>query len=192
MNITNEDTLKRLASAGLEKCLLKITAVSGCAWQLAGARVYSGTVRDAVRRKERAAPPSAAIRIKIKGASPFVTAILFNAEDIKHISLCFAEESFYGPLIADQPDVAIIEIGNIVLNALANSLLRAFQKSAVPSVPAYFRGDAGAIEEWLGAGPAVFTVLSATITMQREGRSAVAELVAFLPPALAAEAPPDK
>lgn len=192
MNITNEDTLKRLAAAGLEKCLLKITAVSGCAWQLAGTRVYTGTVRDAVRRKERETPPSAAIRIKIKGATPFVTAILFNAEDIKHISLCFAEESFYGPLIADQPDVAIIEIGNIVLNALANSLLRAFQKSAVPSVPAYFRGDAGALEEWLGAGPAVFTILSATITMQRDGRSASAEIVAFLPPALAAEAPPDK
>ncbi|MDO8805276.1 MAG: hypothetical protein Q7R35_12705 [Elusimicrobiota bacterium] len=190
--MTNEETLKRVTAAGLEKCLLKITEVSRCDWQLAGVRVFSGKVRDAVRRKEGEAPAGAAVRIKIRGATPFITAILFNPEDIAHISRCFAEESFYGPLVADQPDVAIVEIGNILLNALANSLLRAFKKSAIPSVPAYFRGEPGAVEEWLGAGPVVFTIVSAAFTMQREGRTAAAEILAFLPPPLAAEAPPGK
>lgn len=191
MNITNEDTLKRVAAAGLEKCLAKIAKVSNCAWQLEEVRVFSGKGRDALSRRGGEGPV-AAIRIKIAGASPFITTLLFNPEDTKHISRCFAEESYYGTLDADQPDVTIIEIGNIVLNALANSLLRVFKRSAIPSVPAYFTGSTGAAEAWLGAGPAVFTIVSAAFTMRRDGRSAAAEIMAFLPPALAAEAPPDK
>ncbi len=192
MNITNKDTLKLLAAAGLEKCLLRLTKVTPGTWLLSGVRVFSGTVRDAVRRKEGEAQPGAAIRVKIKGPIPFTTALLFNPADTKYISGCFAEDSVYGTLIADQPEVTIIEIGNIVLNALANSLLKAFNRSAVPSVPAYFQGGPGAIEEWLGVGPAEFTVVSAAFTMQRGGVSARAEILAFLPPHLAEEASPQK
>jgi len=119
------------------------------------------------------------------GDTPFVTAIIFNPEDIKHISHCFAEEQYYGPVSEEQPDVTVIEIGNILLNALANSLLRAFGKSAIPSVPAHFQGDYGAIEKWLGAGPEVFTIISAKFTMKREDRVSAAEILAFLPPTLA-------
>jgi hypothetical protein len=190
MNDINKDELARLTTAGLEKSLLKMTGASPGVWRLEGVRVYSGLVRDAVRRKEREGKPSAAIRIKIKGATPFITTILFNPEDIKHISGCFAEESFYGALSAEQPDVTVIEIGNILLNALANSLLRGFGISAVPSVPAHFQGDYVAVEKWLGAGPGVFTIISAMFTMQREDQVSTAEILAFLPPLLAAEAKP--
>lgn len=192
MNDINEAALARLTAAGLEKCLLKLTSVSPGVWQLSGVRVFSGPVRDAIRKRELGEKPAAAIRIKIKGATPFITAIIFDPEDIRHISGCFAEASFYGPFSAEQPDVTVIEIGNILLNALANSLLRGFGKSAVPSVPAHFQGEYGAIEKWLGAGPGAFTVISAQFTMQREDRTAAAEILAFLPPELAAEAQPPK
>ncbi len=186
-NGTKEDTLKRITAEGLEKCLLKITAVSGSAWRLGELRVSNGTARDAIRRVARG-PQPAAIRIKIKGDPPFTTAILFDPEDTKHISLCFSELSFCGTAGTEQPDVAIVEIGNILLNALANSILKAFKRTAIPSVPAYFRGSHGAVEEWLGAGPAAFTIISAAFTMQREGRTASAEILAFLPPRLAGDA----
>ena len=185
----NEDTLARLTAAGLEKCLHKMTEISPGAWQLAGARVFSGTVRDAMRRQGIGAAPSAALRIKRKGEHPFTTAFLFNPEDTGHISDCFVDGAFYCLPDGDQADVTIIEIGNIVLNALANALLKAIGRTAVPSVPAYFTGEAGAVEKWLGAGPEVFTIVSARLTMQRSGRTAAAEVLAFLPPALAAEAP---
>ncbi len=180
----NREELARLTMAGLEKCLHKMTVVSPGAWQLTGVRVYSGEAREAVRRKEREGRQEAAIRIRIKGETPFVTAILFAPEDIKHISRCFADELFFGPANEEQADVTIIEIGNILLNALANSLLRAFGKSAVPSVPAQFQGDSGALEKWLGAGPGTFTIITAGFTMQREGVTAAAEILAFLPPPL--------
>lgn len=192
MNSMNDDTLARVTAAGLEKCLLRMTEVSPGAWQLGGVRVFKGQVREALRSRERGEKPSAAIRIKIKGDTPFVTAIIFNPGDIKHISRCFAEEQYYGPVSEEQPDVTVIEIGNILLNALANSLLRAFGKSAIPSVPAHFQGDYGAIEKWLGAGPEVFTIISAKFTMQREDRTSAAEILAFLPPTLAEDTRPLK
>lgn len=182
----NEDTLARLAAAGLDKCLLKMTGISPGAWQLAGARVFTGTVRDAMRRQNAGAAPAAALRIKIKGSPPFTTALFFNPEDTRHISGCFADGGFCVPPGEDEPEVTLIEIGNIILNALANSLLRAVGKTAVPSVPAYFKGDSGAVEKWLGAGPSVFSVVSVKFTMRRDGRTAAAEALAFLPPALAA------
>ncbi|MBI4350313.1 MAG: hypothetical protein HY550_02635 [Elusimicrobia bacterium] len=180
----NEDELARVVTAGLEKSMNRMTEVSPGAWKLAGVRVYGGEARGTIRCAERAGRPAAAIRIKIKGAVPFVTAILFDPGDIKHISRCFAEELYYGPICEEQPDVTVIEIGNILLNALANALLRAFGKSAVPSVPAHFQGDCAAVERWLGAGPGLFTIVSARFTMEREGRSAGAEILGFLPPAL--------
>lgn len=184
----NEDTLARLAAAGLEKCLLKMTGISPGAWQLAGARVFPGTVREAMRRQDTGSAPAAALRVKIKGSPPFTTALLFNPEDTKHISGCFADGTFCVATGADEPEVTLVEIGNIILNALANSLLRAVGKTAVPSVPAYFKGDAGAVEKWLGAGPSVFSVVSVRFTMHRGGRTAAAEALAFLPPSLAAGA----
>jgi len=190
MNETNEEALTRLITAGLDKCMRRMTEVSPGVWQLAAVRVFTGEARGAIRRGEREGKPSAAIRIKIKGAIPFVTAIIFNPEDIKHISRCFAEEIYFGPVSEGQPDVTVIEIGNILLNALVNTLLRGLKKSAVPSVPAHFQGDCGAIEQWLGAGPGSFTIISAKFTMQREGRTADAEILAFLPPPLTADSLP--
>ncbi|MDP2864661.1 MAG: hypothetical protein Q8O90_00270 [Elusimicrobiota bacterium] len=214
MNNMNKDALVLLTKAGLEKCLLRMTEVSPGAWRLGDVRVFKGQVREALRSRERGGSrsvpngtgqysfsstplsgdekPAAAIRIKIKGATPFVTAIIFNPEDIKHISRCFAEEQYYGPVSEEQPDVTVIEIGNILLNALANSLLRGFGKSAIPSVPAHFQGDYGAIEKWLGAGPEVFTIISAKFAMRREDRVSAAEILAFLPPTLAEDPQPLK
>ena len=188
MNSTNHDTLARLAAAGLEKCMQRMTAVSSGAWQLAGTRVFSGKVRDAIRREDMAHAP-AAIRVKIKGDPTFATVLIYGSEETAHIASCFVEGAFYDPAAVDQPEVTLIEIGNIVLNALANALLRAIGRTAIPSVPAYFKGDYGAIEAWLGAGPEIFTIISARFTMQREGRTASAEIFAFLPPALT-EGPP--
>jgi hypothetical protein len=189
MNTTDQDTLARLTAAGFEKCLLRMTAVCPGSWQLAGVRVYSGTARDAFRRDEKGNAPVGALRVKIKGDRPFITALLFRPEDTVHISGCFAEGGFYEQAGADQTDSTIVEIGNIVLNALANALLRAFRKTAIPSVPAYFKGDPGAVEAWLGAGPGDFDIVRVTFNMLREGRSVSAEALAFLPPALAAETP---
>jgi hypothetical protein len=180
-----DDTLALLAAAGLEKCLLKMTEVSAGAWRLAGARVSRGTVRDAIKR-DRGTAPTAALKVKIKGAPPFATAFIFNPEDTSHISGCFLDGSFCSLPDWDQPEVTIIEIGNVVLNALANSLLRAIGATAVPSVPAYFKGDTSSIEKWLDAGPGTFTVVSARLTMHRGDRTAEAEVFAFLPAALAA------
>lgn len=179
----NEEALARHAAQGLEKCLLKLTAVSPGEWRLAGARIYHATVREALRREERRAPHCSAIRVKLKGDAPFTTVLLFDPEDSRHISRCFVSDHVSAAAAAEQADMAGMEVANIVLNALINALLRAFGRSAASSVPAYFRGDMAGIENWLGAGPGAFTVISVRFSMQRDGRAAHAEALAFLPPA---------
>ncbi|OGR67115.1 MAG: hypothetical protein A2081_04790 [Elusimicrobia bacterium GWC2_61_19] len=67
MNSTTEDTLVRLTTAELKKCLLRLTGASPGAWQLAGVRAFTGTARAALKRKDYEAPHGAIIRVKIKG-----------------------------------------------------------------------------------------------------------------------------
>jgi len=73
---------------------------------------------------------------------------------------------------------------------MANALLRSFGRSALSSVPAHFQGDPGTLCNWLGAGPSLFTVVSAKLNITRGGRSSAAELLALLPQDLAAAARP--
>jgi len=184
MNTSTEAELAKLAEAGLKKCLLKITGVTPGEWELQRVLVLNRSVRETLKQGPNAAAAAGVIRVKTKGEPPFLTALLFDPEDSRHIASCFVDDKLYGILNAEQTDDTIIEIGNIVLNALVNSVLRVLRKTAIPSVPAYFKGDAGAIENWLGAGSGTFTVISADFTLEREGRSASARAIAFLPPAM--------
>lgn len=183
----NEEELARHASEGLDKCLQKLTKVSPGEWKLAGARIFRATAREALRRTPRSAPRFTAIRIKVKGDVPFSTALLFDTADTRHINRCFVNDSVFAAIGEEQADVTGIEIGNIILNALVNALLRAFGRSAVPSVPAHMTGDAGAIEQWLGTEHGEFTVIHVKFSMHRDGRAAHSEAMAFLPPAFTRE-----
>ncbi len=190
MNSKKNVILKDLAAAGLEKCLLKLTRASSGTWEAGPARVFTGDLRAALERVGRDRP-AAAVHVDVADKPPFTTALLFNSGDTGHIGSCFVKDPLPAAAATERfEEVMLIEIGNIILNALINSLLNALNRSAVPSVPMYIAGGADAIAAGLGAvlGSAVnFRVVTAALTIRRDGREGLMEAVVLLPEELAAE-----
>lgn len=181
--------LERLAGAGIEKCLDRIARAYSGAWRLSGVSAFSGTMSEAVGRHEFKGP-AAAVQITVECGLPFATALLFNAEDVGHISQCVLGEPFAEARKIDQfEDVMLLEVGSIILNALINSLLNAIKQSAVPSVPALLKGEAGSILQGLGGtgGAAVGSrMIVAGISVELDGRVCRGEAISMIPEELAA------
>lgn len=176
MNSVTEDIIRRAAAEGLEKCLARITGTAPGTWRLGEVRVFSGALP--------ALPLGAdAVRVKVRGAASFTTALLFAPDAAEHIAACFVEEGLFRSFGPDRAEVTLIEVGNIVLNALINSLLRALKKSAIPSVPEYVKA-AGA-----GLGGNAPAAVLAELTISCAGREARARVLAVMPEAPAGGMP---
>ncbi|MCM2267229.1 MAG: hypothetical protein NDI60_05565, partial [Elusimicrobiales bacterium] len=135
MNNATETDIARLAREGICKCLGKFNTVSNGAWTLTGLKVFTAPLPQALRAYCAGHKAPDAVRVTVKGAPAISTLLLFGRADAEHINLCFVKEKLYVSFGPDRESVTLLEIGNILLNALANSLLKAFQKSAIPSVP---------------------------------------------------------
>lgn len=184
------DTITRLAAGGLSKCMLKTTEASSWAWELCEVSVFSGKIPDAVDLAGFGKTASA-VQVNVRNGSAFSAAMLFRAEDIGHISGCFVN----GPLyrtggVRELEEGLLIEIGNIILNALVNPLVNALKKTAIPSVPLLVKGGPGAVAAGLSSclDPGLdFRIISAAVAMRRDGRLARAGVLGVLPEELAVE-----
>lgn len=177
MDSVKEKKIADLAEAGLAACLLKLSFVSPGEWRLEDVRVSSAPAGAALP----AGPYDAAIQVSVGSEPPFNTALLFPSEEVGHLAACFADDRL--AIGGGGSEVTLLEIGNIVLNALVNSLLKALKKSAIPSVPVRLAGPAAA-SEGLPAG-AGLTVISASVSAIRSGRAVSVEIAALLPAPLA-------
>jgi two-component system chemotaxis response regulator CheY len=184
------EALTRLAAGALSKCMLKVSDASSWAWELRGVRVFSGKIPEAVRLGGFG-QSAAGIQINVRDGSPFAVAMLFRSEDISFISGCFVNGPLYRTSgVKDLEEGMLLEIGNIILNALAGPLINALNKSTIPSVPMFIKGGPAAVAAGLGAcldAKLDFRIISAALAMRRDGRVARAEVVGVLPEPLAAE-----
>lgn len=184
------DTILRLAAGGLSKCMLKTSDASTWAWELCDVGVSFGKIPEAVRLAGFGKSASA-VQLNIRHDSPFAAALLFRSEDMGHISGCFVNGPLYRTGGARELEEALLlEIGNIILNALANPLINVLNISAIASVPMFIKGGPGAVSAALGAclDPDLdFRIISASLAMRREGRLARAAVLGVLPEALALE-----
>ncbi|OGS12650.1 MAG: hypothetical protein A2234_05535 [Elusimicrobia bacterium RIFOXYA2_FULL_58_8] len=183
-------TLERLAAVSLERCLLKISGTSGGGWRLAGISVASGTLAEAVNRHEFKAASAAAVYIHVQSGLPFTSVMLFDPDDIPHIAKCFVGDSLAGAgAIAQFGEVMLLELGNIVLNAVINYLQNVLKKSAIPSVPMFLSGDPSHISGGLGVymdPRQFFRIVSAEINVSGGGCVSRGAVVIILPEELAA------
>jgi chemotaxis protein CheY-P-specific phosphatase CheC len=191
--MSNQETgiLERLAAASLENCLQRVTKVSGAVWQLAGIDISRGTLASAVKLHDFSKDPSAAVvYINVTGGLPFTSLLFFNAGDVPHISKCFLEESLaQASGIPQFDEVMLLELGNIMLNAVINYLQNALKKSAIPSVPMLLKGDCGHIAEGLGVyldPRQSFRIVTSSITVRRDSRVSRGEVQAIISEELAA------
>lgn len=190
--MSNQETgiLERLASASLEKCLLKISAVSGMAWQLTDINISRGNLGHAVSRHSFSSQSAAVVYIHVNSEFPFMSLMVFDQADVGHISKCFLGESLARAGNIEQfNEVMLLELGNIMLNAVINYFQNALRKSAIPSVPMFMTGNSGHIAAGLGAymdSRQIFRIITAAVSVgsgQRVSRGAV---LAVIPEELAA------
>jgi hypothetical protein len=187
MNSAKEKSIMKFVEAGLKKCLLKVNAVAPGAWRLEGLAMAAGTVPALLGPRLAGGERRSAVRVTVHSAPPFATLLLFSQRDAEHIYRSFVEDGLSAAIGECRHEITLIEIGNILLNSLANSIMNSLGGSAIPSVPDHFAADLPATEARVGgAGGAVFTVISATLAIEREGRTVQAEAMAILPAEIAA------
>ena len=189
MNAKENTVLERLAVSSLEKCLVKLSKVSAGTWQLAETAESSGTPGSAVGKYDFKGQPAAAVYFDIKGEFPMTSVMIFDPADIDCISKCFLGYSFprQGG-ISPSDEVMLLELGNIVLNSLSNSVFNALGESFMPSVPQFVAGDALRIAEKVraAAGAALtFNIVASTIAIQCDNRVSRSKVIALVPEQLA-------
>jgi hypothetical protein len=190
MNCKENGILERLAALSLERCLVKLSKVSAGTWQLAGTAGSRGTLADAVGQYNFNGRTSAAVYIDVKDGISLSSLLLFDPEDMDCISKCFLGYSF--PRIGSvshSEEVMLLELGNVLLNSLCNSILNALRTSGIPSVPRYIQGDRRAILATLGAvmDPAQkFRTIAVTLAMQSGTSVSKCKVFALLPEDVAA------
>jgi hypothetical protein len=183
--------LKSLAALSVSKCLQRISRVSAGTWQVEGVKVSYGPVRAALAAHDFR-NPAAAVYISLDGASPVVSAMLFDPANIEYVSRCFTGHSFprSGGAITPAEEVMLTELANIILNALLNTLMNALNRSFIPSLPRFASGGIDEIEKEFLSRPALkqsFRIVTVTIGMNAGGPSARSEVFALLPEELALE-----
>jgi len=183
-----EETITRLAAGGLSRCMLRTADVSSWAWELCGVKVFSATIAEAVKLAGFG-PGVAAVQVNLRQGVSFSAAMVFRSVDIKFISSCFLDGPVYRVSGTELEEALLLEIGNVLLNAVTGPLVNALKKTAIPSVPMLVKGGPGAIAASLSAclAPELeFRVISASIAMRRDGRLATAGVLCFLPENFAA------
>lgn len=172
MNPATQEKLSQLARTSLEACLGKLSSVTPGRWSVESARALPAGAPFS----PAAGPGAEAVVLGVSGPASFSTAMLFASADAPTLAAAFA---LVPKPAGEQDDSALLEIGNIALNALVNALLRSLKRSSIPSVPV--RLPAVDLKPQPGCGAVI-----ASFSVSLDGRTARAEIVAFLPPALAA------
>ncbi len=189
MNSSKNETITSLAAGGLSRCMLRTADVSSWAWELCDVNVFTGKIPDAVKLAAFG-PTVGSVQVNIRGSIPFSAAMIFRSLDIRFISSCFVDGPVYRISGMDVEEALIMEIGNIILNALTSPLINALKKSAIPSVPMLIKGGPGAVTAGLSSclpPEQEYRVISASLAMRRDGRLARAGVLCFLPEELAGE-----
>ncbi|MCX5793272.1 MAG: hypothetical protein NTY45_13820 [Elusimicrobia bacterium] len=191
MDLKENGVLGRLATLSLERCLVKLSKVSAGTWQLVDTECSTGTLADAILQYDFKNRSAAGVSIEVKGAFSFATLMLFDPEEMDCISKCFLGYSFPRTKSVSQSDeMMLLELGNIILNALTNSVMNALGTGFIPSVPRYVAGDSRGIEEGLGGVMDLkrdFRTVQVTLAMRSGENVSRCKVFAFLPEELARE-----
>lgn len=190
MENTANDILERLAVSGLVKCLAKLAKVSAGTWRIRSVKLSRGTLEDAVLQHDFS-HPAAAVYFHARGEFPFTSMILFDLEHMELISKCFLGYSFpKAPTFTQTEEVLLMELGNIVVNSLINSVMNALQRSCIPPVPRCVDGDARRVATGAGSGldpERNYLIITAALAMQCDKKESITEVIGLIPEELERE-----
>lgn len=185
-------TLERIASESLEKCVSRLSRVSGGQWTVTAFRVSMRTMPELIRDHSSSVSASgAAVYFTVSGAHPFTSMVVFKPEDIGVLA-----RGFLGAPLLKLPDLSqaqellFSELGNIILNSLLNALSGAVKRPFIPSAPKCVKGEVPFLLEalWSSMEPSDRRSL-VTVTLDLRCGDAITgvEVLALIPPAMEAE-----
>ncbi|MDA8130109.1 MAG: response regulator [Elusimicrobia bacterium] len=182
--------IKRLAAGGLSKCMLKASDATASSWELCEVSVTSGGEAELAKLTDLGRD-TASVHVNVRGGSTFSGALVFRADHAGLIANSFVKGPVYvAEEIRSLEEGLMLEMGNIIVNSLANALFNALKRSAIPSVPMLVKGGpaavAAALVSCLEQGKPV-RIISARLAMRREGRVAGAGVIGVLPEEIAGE-----
>ena len=191
MNNNTNAILGKLAAASLERCLLRLSRVSAGTWQILELKVFSGSAADALSHHDFTNPASA-VYFNLGSRSDITALMLFNRADMESISKGFTGHSFpRGERTSPAEEIMLLELGNIVMNALANSVLNALKKSSMPAVPQFVEGYAARLAKALEAVTDLsreFRIIKATVAIRCDNTAVTnSEVFALVPAGLVSE-----
>ncbi|HAF95101.1 MAG: hypothetical protein A2X34_08680 [Elusimicrobia bacterium GWC2_51_8] len=175
---------ERVAAAGLEKCVDKLSKISAGHWSLADTSVSCGTLNE-IMLKRRSAAGGAAVYFEIAGDCPFTVMMIFQAKDVKLISKCFLGFAF--PRMAEinqAEELLLSELGSIILNSLVSALFNSVNRSFIPSVPKCIKGEPLFLLEALWAmldKEHKYNLVSMDINLQCDDTVTRAEVICVVP-----------
>ncbi|MDA8130084.1 MAG: response regulator [Elusimicrobia bacterium] len=182
--------IKRLAAGGLSKCMLKASDATASSWELCEVAVTSGGEAELAKLADLGRE-TASVHVNVRGGALFSAALVFRADHAGLIAHSFVKGPVYlAEEVRSLEEGLMLEMGNIIVNSLANALFNALKRSAIPSVPMLVKGGAGAVTAALVScmepGKPV-RIISARLAMRREGRVAGTSVIGVLPEEIAAE-----
>ena len=182
--------LESFAALSVAKCLQRMSRASTGTWQVRGAKVSYGSIRDALKQHDFSRP-AAAVYLSLEGASPLTSAMFFSLADTPCVSQCFTGQSFHrGERTTPAEEMMLVELGNIVLNALMNAVLNALRRRHMPLIPRFVEGGLDALEAEFRRLPGLaqdFRIVTVGIEMTGGKCSARSEVAMLLPEEMALE-----
>lgn len=182
--------LQSLSALSIAFCLQRISRASAGTWQVLDTKISYGTFEDALRQHDFK-KPAAAVYVGLKGRSPLTAMMLFDPAEVDCVSKCYTGQSFHkAGALTPADEMLLVELGNMVLNALLSALLNALKKSFMPAVPRFAQGNLPELaQELLNAAgiKTSFRIIAVTLGMKSGDCSARSEVFALIPEEMALE-----
>jgi hypothetical protein len=190
MNSPRNVTLKSLSALGVAYCLQRLSRASAGTWQVLDAKVSYGTFEDALKQHDFNRP-AAAVYVGLKGRSPLTAMMLFDPADMECVSRCYTGQAFHREgRLTPADEMMLVELGNMVINALLSSLLNPLKKGFMPAVPRFIEGDlarlAGELLQAAGIKTS-FRIITVMLEMRSGDCAAKSEVFALITEEMALE-----
>lgn len=184
-------TLERVARTSMSKCVSRLSRLSSAEWKVGavavsarGAGAYSPAAPSGGGR------PGAAVYFDVKGDYPFTAMTVFSPDDAETLSRAFLGFSFSRlSTLSQANELLLSELGNIILNSLAAGLAAELKRQFLPSVPKCVQGEVSSLLDalWVSLeGPGRRSVVTVSLELNCDGRTARGEVVAAIPAELEA------
>lgn len=190
MPSSHNAALEGLAALSVAHCLQRLSRVSAGSWQVLDAKVSYGTFEDVLKLHDFS-EPAAAVSIGLRDRTPLMGMMVFRPSQLDCVSKCYTGQSFHREArLTPADEIMLVELANLVLNALIGAVLNALKKSSLPGTPDFIQGGPKELASGMLAAAGIkisFRVITVTIGINSGESSARSEVFALIPEEMALE-----